>query len=94
MTLGPEVLRAVALALALGSSPFLISHLPSTQPRALFPAGPQSGAERANTGVHSGLLVAINLSYWVSFQGYFQGCLLQSSSKEFYGGKCLNFHAT
>lgn len=64
MTPGPRV-TAVALARL---SPVLIRHIPSTQPRGLFPAGMQGCVKSANAGVHPGLLVAINLSSWVSFE--------------------------
>lgn len=64
MTPGPGV-TAVALA---HCSPILIKHIPSTQPRGLIPAGMQGCVKSANAGVHPGLLVAINLSSWVSFE--------------------------
>lgn len=47
----------------------LIGHMPSAQPRGLLPAGVQARVKSANTGVQPGLLVAINLSSWVSFEG-------------------------
>ena len=64
MTPGPGV-TAVALA---RRSPVLIRHIPSTQPCGLFPAGVQGCVKSAKAGVHPGLLVAINLSSWVSFE--------------------------
>lgn len=64
MTPGPG---ATAAALAC-CSPVLIRHIPSTWPRGLFPAGGQGCDKSANTGIHPGLLVAINLYSWVSFE--------------------------
>lgn len=46
----------------------LIRHIPSTWPRELLPAGVPAGVKSANTGVHPGLLLAINLSSLVSFE--------------------------
>lgn len=64
MTPSPRVM-AVALA---RHTPVLTRHILSTQPRGLFPAGVQGCVKSANAGVHPGLLVAINLSSWVSFE--------------------------
>lgn len=61
MTPGPG---AAAAALA-RSSPSSSAH---PQPRGLFPAGGQGCDKSANAGVHPGLLVAINLYSWVSFE--------------------------
>lgn len=44
------------------------------QPRGLFPAGGQGCDKSANTGVHPGLLVAINLYSWVSFEACWCFC--------------------